>query len=182
MCNCLVTPIKTQIRSVKVTLVNHWSSVMSSPITEASFNLYPTFNCNPVIEKSVQFSWSGRIIQNKETRTGVAPAAVITRYHWSDRREGPGSGPRTSSGRGHRPEFLREKQTFMNQQQLHSFSLNNQRHQLHSSRPERLNEDSWRSRTPWCTRGQPLLVVSPSIGPKPSSFFMVFATLATSPE
>lgn len=49
--------------------------------------------------------------------------------------------------------------------------------------PERLKEDSWRSRTPWCTRGAAsLLVVSPSIGPKPSSFFIKLATLATSPE
>ncbi|KAF3850158.1 hypothetical protein F7725_019877 [Dissostichus mawsoni] len=46
--------------------------------------------------------------------------------------------------------------------------------------PERLKEDSWRSRTPWWARGTPL--GSPSMGPRPSSFFMVFATLATSPE
>lgn len=56
--------------------------------------------------------------------------------------------------------------------------------QYHFHLPERLKEDSWRSRTPCCTRlaWSPLLGVSPSMGPKPSSFFIELATLATSPE
>lgn len=56
--------------------------------------------------------------------------------------------------------------------------------QYHLHLPERLKEDSWRSRTPCCTRlpWSPLLGVSPSMGPKPSSFFIELATLATSPE
>lgn len=141
----------------------------------------------------MQFSWLLRIIQNKEGWTGEAPPPVITRCHWNDHQEGPGSELRTSSGCGHQPETLRETNNCF----LHSdhmkmtkttvfkvFPKKTQCYQFYCRLPERLKEDSWRSRIPCCIRvpWSPLPAVSPSMGPKPSSFFIVFATLATSPE
>lgn len=46
-------PIKTQIRFVKVTLADHWSSVKSSPITASIY--FPLFYFNPVIENQCSF-------------------------------------------------------------------------------------------------------------------------------
>lgn len=52
----------------------------------------------------------------------VAPASSFTKYHWSDRQEGPGSERRTSSGCDHQLENLREKHT-KNEQNWTEFSL-----------------------------------------------------------
>ncbi|MEQ2184287.1 hypothetical protein GOODEAATRI_006264, partial [Goodea atripinnis] len=95
----------------------------------------------------------------------------------------PGSEQRTSSGCGRQLENLREK-IYLNKTWIVTIKNKptNKVKEFYSKPPDRLKEDSWRSRTPWCIRTLGLFGESPSMGPKPSSFFIVFATLATSPE
>lgn len=153
-------------------------------ITEQCWNLFSHFS----FKKNLWWKISAVfLVAHKYTKhrglNGWGSSQLITRYHWSDHQVEPGSELRTFWGCGHQPGTLRKNthtQRQFNRAVIPVWCVALVVLQL--SQPERLKDDSWRSLTPWWARFAPLLAASPSTGPKPSSFFIVVATLATSPE